>query len=70
MEPRYYQAVWTQTNCPVCEADFGYRDKKTLFKAHCNECRATFWFYPGKEKPAVTMDADERRKHCGCGCGR
>lgn len=60
------------TRCPVCAAPFGQRDKVTLFQAHCNECKATYWWYPWKDIPTVTMDSDVKitKKGCGCGCGR
>lgn len=55
------------TQCPVCKTIFGRRDKTTIFKAHCKECRATFYFKPWTDTPSVIMDRDAELK---CGCGR
>jgi ribosomal protein L33 len=59
-----------QTYCPVCKAYFGKRDCEIIFMAHCEECRATFYWRPWTEKPTVTMDKNKPVR-CGCnGCGR
>lgn len=61
------------TQCPVCRALFGQRDKAAIFKAHCIECKATYWWKPWAEKPNVVMDKDvtKERRYCGkdgCHC--
>lgn len=54
------------TQCPVCNAILGNRDKRKVFKAHCDECRATFWWKPWAERPSVIMDSDKpHRGYCG-----
>lgn len=56
--------------CPVCRTILGTRDKNIIFKAHCVECRATFRWQRGDERPSVVMDRDAERRRCGClGCG-
>lgn len=53
--------------CPVCKADFGRRDKEKICKAHCEECKASFYWHPGEDKPSVVMDKDvkKQRRYCG-----
>lgn len=58
--------------CLVCRTVFGRRDKTVLYKAHCDECRATYWFKPGSDRPNVVMDSFKPdRGYCtaqGCVC--
>ena len=60
------------TQCPVCRTLFGQRAKTKIFKAHCNECRATYWWKPWAERPNAVLDsAPKERKYCdksGCYC--
>jgi len=52
--------------CPVCKALFGQRDKTVFFKAHCAECRATFWWKPWAERPNAVLDFYKPpRRYCG-----
>lgn len=55
------------TQCPVCFTILGKRDPATLYKAHCKECRTTFMWYPGKNKPTGTLDKSKPQR---CGCNR
>lgn len=58
------------TQCPVCKAILGKRDCDTIFMAHCDECKATFYWRPWATKPTVKMDKDIPER-CGCNtCGR
>lgn len=56
--------------CPVCRTVLGAYDPDTIFKAHCGECRATFFFKPDTKKPSVIMDSHKQFKgYCGpAGC--
>lgn len=68
---KYEDQPRTETaQCPVCRAILGKRDCDTIFMAHCEECKATFYWRPWETKPTVKMDKDIPAK-CGCGgCGR
>jgi len=58
------------TYCPVCNVYFGRRDWEIYFMARCKECKATFHWKPGEDKPSVVMDSKPTDK-CGCErCGR
>lgn len=60
-----------ETKCPVCKVLLGRRTEDSIFRAHCEECKATFYWKPGVKKPSVVMDASLSKKVCGCGgCGR
>lgn len=52
--------------CPVCRVVFGRRDKETIYLAHCEECKATFYWKPWAKAPSVTMDKDAVKKHRYC----
>lgn len=59
--------------CPVCRTALGRRDNESIYSAHCEECRATFYWKPNNEKPSVIMDKDVQkvRRYCdkdGCHC--
>lgn len=56
--------------CPVCRGILGKRDKTVIFKAHCPECRATFWWKSWADKPSVVLDSYKPNKgYCGpSGC--
>lgn len=56
--------------CPVCRGILGTRDKTAIYKAHCVECRATFYWKPWADKPSVIMDSYKPHKgYCGpSGC--
>ena len=53
--------------CPVCRAVLGAYNPETVYRAHCVECLATFWWKPGHSTPSVTMDKDSKtfRGYCG-----
>lgn len=58
------------TRCPVCKAVLGKRDIEMIFAAHCEECKAVFYWRPWAEIPTVTLDRNAPVR-CGCGgCGR
>lgn len=68
-EEEKFEAV----KCPVCRTALGRRDIKVIHMAHCEECKATFYWKPGVEKPSVIMDKDaiKVRRYCdkdGCHC--
>lgn len=58
--------------CPVCKAIFGQRELAAIYKAHCKECRAIFYWKPWADEPSVVMDsARKARRYCtkdGCVC--
>lgn len=52
--------------CPVCGFTLGSWFADVEFKAHCMECRATFFFKPDTDKPSVIMDSAKTFKgYCG-----
>lgn len=53
-------------SCPVCKTTFGRRNLSIVYKAHCYECRASYTWYPLKDKPKAVLDKDEERRRCGC----
>lgn len=55
--------------CPVCRTLLGKRDCSTVYTAHCQECKATFYWKPWSKSPSVILDKDQPIT-CGCGCGR
>jgi len=67
--PKEYHYNLIVTKCPVCPTRLGKRNPDTIFSAHCEECKATFTWHPGGEKPTVVMDKCKPQQ-CGCGCGR
>lgn len=69
----YDDSKFQTTQCPVCRAILGKRDKDIIFMAHCEECRATFTWRPGEDKPTGVMNKDIKkvRHYCdknGCYC--
>ena len=52
-------------HCPVCNEYLGDRFEGTVFEGHCIECKATFTFTPGDNKPTVFMDCT-KKKYCDC----
>jgi len=59
-------ADFETAQCPVCRFVFGRRDTSAIYKAHCSECRVTFWWKPWAEKPTALLDRDAERRKCGC----
>lgn len=59
--------------CPVCKAALGRRNIKVIHAAHCDECKSTFYWKMGHDKPSVMMDKDatKLKRYCdkdGCHC--
>jgi len=58
--------------CPVCNAIIGRRDKRKVYNAHCDECKATFWWKQWAETPTAVLDSHKTFKgYCGpdgCKC--
>jgi hypothetical protein len=57
----------TPVKCPVCRKSLGRRVIDELYKEHCEDCKATYTFYPNVEVPTAELDCKEVKK---CGCGR
>lgn len=56
--------------CPVCNTLLGTKHTITVKSFHCNDCKATYWFYPNdSKKPKAVLDKELNKKK-GCGCGR
>lgn len=53
--------------CPVCSSKLGYRTGSNAFVEHCDECKATYVFNIGCDKPSVRMDSCLKCKKCDCG---
>lgn len=53
--------------CPVCKSRLGYRNNQNIFVEHCDDCKATYTYNPGKNRPTVIMDNCSKGKHCDCG---
>lgn len=54
--------------CPVCKQNLGTYPIKEAVVTVCEECRVTFIFRPGVDKPESLKSTVG---HCGCGgCGR
>ena len=51
--------------CPVCKVLLGVRDSTESVTYHCEECKASFTFFPNMTVPSVKMDR-EVFKTCKC----
>lgn len=51
--------------CPVCKDNLGFKTKKDIKDFHCNECKASFTFYPGIALPTAKLDS-HKPKMCTC----
>jgi hypothetical protein len=53
-----------RAKCPVCKTNFGLIKQGDFVEFHCDECRATFLFEPGKKLPSAKMDSAVKSCHC------
>ena len=69
-KPKEVHSGLIPTKCPVCPSKFGGRNPEITFAAHCEECKATYTWHPGQDKPTALLDKYKSQR-CGCGsCGR
>lgn len=57
--------------CPVCKALLGTRYFEDPLWAHCDECKATYYYRSHQRKPKAILDIHNKKGVCDCGrCGR
>jgi hypothetical protein len=62
----YHPISVATIKCPVCNQELGYRcNDLKVFSAHCDECKATFSWFPGEKIPHSKLDSSYDKKcHC------
>jgi len=56
--------------CPVCKEFLGTRSRELFFTANCEECKATYTWWPKTDRPKAVLNRHKDKK-CGCDrCGR
>jgi hypothetical protein len=64
-EDKFWLKQQKPVKCPVCNQTLGSKADDEMFIGHCDECKATFTWYPGTEKPHAELDKLPSNK-CDC----
>jgi len=69
--PKWFEETYNQPEeslrCPVCKTTLGYRLTDEVAEFHCDDCKATYMWYPHVNIPVAELDKYKKSKKCTCG---